>query len=251
MHLLLSCLLMAAVCPVHGANDCGVSPWDWREFRDHLSWSKAWREEDYVQGARPEVEYTKHEDTVFWYLRPAKLLMAYSRGERRWISIRTCKEEPWVKCLKLETGPRWPEDATDILLGRAGKREAAVVPPICRRELSRSQIGEWRPSPDSAQKRAVIVAVDEAVANHSQHFGSLKSATIQDINLLDPMVFAVVEVEDSSGARKRVLMFVEVHSRTDGFAAAVFRTEEESDDESLVDNRRLIQKVLRGGIRSR
>ncbi len=251
MRLLLCASVLTLGGSLFASTDCGVSESDWAWLRNHIAWTKAWYEESIIDAAETRLEYAKHQDTVFWFFPSAKLRIGYSPNESTSYSAGgTCELEPWTKCIKVRIPSREKHDLTDLLLGRfpkeKEKEEQAVISEICHRPLEQFEIGEWRPSPDSPEKRAILSRIDAEVREHAS-FGLLKTAVVNDFNVLDPEVFAVVEVEHPR-SHKRLIMFMWMKSGVDGFAR-LWRVEEESDDDSVFDNRPLVERILRNTIK--
>jgi len=231
---------------------CGVSEIAWSYFRNYLAWSVDWWGRSYFGESNViRVETVREHERTFWYLPAARFLVGYSPADRASpVSGSTCQPESahWTACIM--PVPSGEVSSSGALLGRLPPARPLEVSETCTLELRQLDIPPWRPSADTAQKRALLSQVQAAVREAAKYSGSLVKAGVNDFNILDPMLWAVIEVKNGSGRQERLLMFVEINAANNG-SAAVFRTEEAGVYGSgLVrfDNSGTVKKVLANSI---
>jgi hypothetical protein len=183
-----------------------------------MAWSRVWETEGRPPGGRDvgdtSLEYIVEDSRTFWYVPRRRLIISYWPREGSQYFVTSCppEEKVWPTCIRLF------DDATavkptlrDLLLGWSLPVKRLAGAKTCHWASSGRDHAHWKPSPNSPTKRSLIANLKSAITEFPATNGRLTNLVIADFNVLDPKVFAVVDIE-SEGRQWRALAVARINA---------------------------------------
>jgi hypothetical protein len=176
----------------------------------YMAWSEVWEKEDWTPGpyrANLSLEYIVENSRTFWYIPARRLIVSFwpRVGSQYFVTSCQPEEKAWPNCVRLFEDTTTIKPAlTDLLLGKSPPVRRLSGAKICHRTILGRDQALWKPSPDSPVKRSLITDLKNKIGEFAGTRGNITNVVIADFNLLDPKIFAVVDME-SEGRRHRAL----------------------------------------------
>jgi hypothetical protein len=206
-------IFVITAAPAYGGCNYPVPAKAAELLQNQIAWEVMWLGRGYLTEPVLRFKVVIRPDRVFFYLTSKEHLFDYFPGETgNQVSSRSCRNTKWLKCI--EDALQW-SGSTSVgaaVLGLPQRpRESIAADAVCEFEMPKRDVKPWCPSPDGDLKRRVVALVKDEIRQEASAWGTVKRAICNNFNLLDPMLWAIVEFADNN---QKLLLTVEFNATT-------------------------------------